>query len=102
MEMIRHEPDSWQEHCRLVIGGALIIPATVSVWSYNGKWGGEAAIATHVSLSEMEKASLVLQFDGTHPIRLMSVSHRGPDTTTMHFVGEGAPPFSPSAVLKAD
>lgn len=100
--MIRHEPDNWQEVCRLVIGGALVIPAAVSVWSYNGKWGGEAAIATYVKLSEMEKASLVLRFDGTHAIRLMSVSHRAPSTTTIHFLGEGAPPFSPSAVLKAE
>ena len=100
--MIRHEPDSWQEECRLVIGEALVIPAAVSVWSYNGKWGGEARVATHIALSEMEKTSLLIEFGGPHPVKLMSVSHRAPGTTTVHFVGEGAPPFSPSAVLKAD
>lgn len=84
----------------MIIAGAVDFPASVSVWSYDGAWGGEAVLPTPGKLSQGETAVLALDFAGHHPIRLISVSHRGEGTTTIHFEGEGEPPFSPHAVPK--
>ena len=98
--MERHEPDTWQEDCRVLIGGVLDFPARASVWSYDGRWGGEATLPTAGEITDAESASLGLIYGGYHPVTLVSVSHRTPGTTTILFEGKGDPPFSPHAVRK--
>lgn len=84
----------WQERCQLLIGGVVSIPARVAAWSYDDRWGGEVTFEHQAEVSLLEHASLALEFVGPHRIRMMSVSHRGPHQTTVHFEGEGAPPFN--------
>lgn len=85
---------TWQENCRLLIGGAVVVPARVSAWSFDGLWGGEVVFEHQANVSVHESASLALEFDGQHPIRVVSVSHRAARQTTIHFEGSGTPPFN--------
>jgi hypothetical protein len=96
--MERHEKDNWQEGAHLLLGGAVVVPAKVDVWAYDGKWGGELAISGAVRLELSDEAELQLSLEERHPIRIRSVSQRSADSTTVHFSGVGEPPFSPHAV----
>ncbi len=87
-------PTKWQEQCQLLIGGAVAIPARVTAWSYDGRWGGEVTVETQAEVSPLESAELALEFERLHPIRMISVSHRGPNQTTVHFEADGEPPFN--------
>lgn len=100
--MVRHESDAWEERCKVVIAGAVIVPSVVRVWSYDGKWGGEAVMPRRLDLPESEAAALLIEMDGRHPVEIKSVSHRSRHETTVHFVGQGPPPFSPHAVPIAE
>lgn len=88
------KPAAWQETCQLLIGGAVAFPARVAAWSYNGRWGGEVTFEHQAHVSPLETASLALEFESPHPIRMIAVSHRGPHQTTIHFEGDGEPPFN--------
>jgi hypothetical protein len=99
--MDRHEADSWPEGGRLVLGGVVLVAARVNVWSYDGKWGGEAVLRGNVQLAPSDTAALVLAYEDTHhPVEIRTVSRRSANETTVHFTGLAQPPFSPHAVLK--
>ena len=99
--MDRHEADSWQEGCRLIIGGVVLVDTSVNVWSYDGRWGGEAVVRGTAELQVSDSAALVLAFEGTqHPIQIGTVSRRSANETTIHFTGLGPPPFSPHAIMR--
>ena len=99
--MERYESDSWQESGRLVLGGVVLVAASVSVWSYDGKWGGEAVFGGNVHLEPSDTAALKLAYeDKHHPVEIRTVSRRSANETTVHFTGLAQPPFSPHAVLK--
>ncbi|MEO8538599.1 MAG: hypothetical protein ABI577_02585 [bacterium] len=93
---------NWQEDCRLLIGGAVAIPSHVSVWSYDACWGGEVTFPLNAALSRLEYAALALEFDGAYPIHMVSVTHRAADQTTVHFEGEGPPPFTIGGVASVE
>ena len=100
--MIRHEAETWQEVGRLLISGIVVVTAEMSVWSYDGRWGGEALLNTNFPLVESDSAAVLLALEGEHQIEIKSVSHRSPGHTTIHFVGRGVPPWSPHAVPMTD
>jgi hypothetical protein len=100
--MERHESDSWQESGRLVLGGVVLVAASVNVWSYDGRWGGEAVVHGNVELEPTDSAALVLAFEDTrHEVEIRTVSRRSENETTIHFSGRGTPPFSPHAVVRS-